>query len=191
MATRTTSNPRQRPSPSSGNRFWRGLLILAIGFTGGLGVAAFIAVKVNELPIPLKDSPTRDSNFSRDNDDQRTQREALEFHETLRQRRNVKPSATIPDTPQASFNFVYYLQLGAFSNRGAAEALRAEVALLGMPTIIKTGQSNNGEDIFQVWTGPYSSPDKADESRAQLALNGYNNVQLLKLAENTERNNTQ
>ena len=114
------------------------------------------------------------------------------FHETLRQRHVVPESATddaadngesAPQTaaetppPQESLQISsYYLQLGTFAQRAAAEELRGSIALSGgQASIHVTGES------FRVLAGPYVSAAAAEEFRATFALQGYNNVQLIQI----------
>lgn len=178
--------PSRRRVASKGGGFWRGLFLLILGFTGGAGAAAFFAAYINELPLPLSPPPTRDANRPAEESKERTQRETLEFHETLRQRRAAPVSAendSLPSAPEsASRRFVYYLQFGAFARRDAAEELRGKLALSGARAEIRAGGGEGGE-VFRVWAGPFSSSEAAEESRAELALQGYDKIQLLKLAE--------
>jgi cell division protein FtsN len=55
---------------------------------------------------------------------------------------------------------------------------------LGRQTSINPGRTAAGGTIFRVWIGPYDSENTAEETRAQLVLQGYNSVQLLKLVNN-------
>lgn len=176
---------RRRTAPKG--KFWRGVFLLLLGFTGGLGAAAYTAAYVNKLPLPFSTPPTRNADSPAGENLQRTHRETLEFHETLRQRRAAPVAAEEDSAPSAanegiSRRFVYYLQIGAFARRDAAEELRGELALSGAQAEIRPGGGDGGE-VFRVWMGPYLSTAVAEEFRAGLALQGYNRVQLLKLAE--------
>ncbi|MBE8158531.1 MAG: hypothetical protein HAW59_03970 [Betaproteobacteria bacterium] len=178
---------RRRNAAKKGG-FWRGLLLLALGFTGGVGASAYFAAHINKLPLPLGDVPTRAGNLPAAESQQRTHRETLEFHETLRQRRATPaPSPSADQPPETPRRDVYYLQVGAFGRRDAAEQLRGEIALLGGRTSIRA-DNNGGGKIFRVWMGPYPSKNGAEESRANLALQGYNQVQLLKFSEKPNEN---
>lgn len=181
------------PPPRSARRgakpkksgFWRGVFLLALGFTGGAGASAYFAAYINKLPLPLGETPTRAANNASGEELQdRARRETLEFHETLRQRRAAPAAnesvATPPDAaeePTAARRELYYLQAGAFAERETAEQLRGEIALLGEQASIR---ADGGGNLFRVWLGPYPSKNAAEESRANLALQGYNQVQLLK-----------
>lgn len=185
--TRHTASIRRRPTAKPKGFFWRGVLLLVLGFTGGMGAAAYFAAYINKLPLPLHVPPTRNGDKPGEDSLQRTRRESLEFHELLRQRRAIpadQEEAAAPAAPPR--RFVYYLQLGAFGRRDAAEQLRGEVALSGEQASIKTGKSATGAAVFRVWMGPYAAQPEAEETRAKLALQGYSQVQLLKLAEKKE-----
>ncbi|MGU9952267.1 MAG: SPOR domain-containing protein [Gammaproteobacteria bacterium WSBS_2016_MAG_OTU1] len=179
MSRPPTIRRRNNNAPKSG--IGRAILFLALGFTGGIGVAAYFAVYINELPLPLSAPPTRDSNSPGEESTERTRRETLQFHETLRQRQAPSAPKQATNEPEAH-NFVYYVQLGAFADESTAEELRGEIALQGSEASIAPGKTGSGGNIFRVWLGPYITEEEAEESRAQLALQGYNQVQLLKLA---------
>ena len=193
---RTTRRANTSPAPSAFVKIIRACFLLAVGFTGGMGTAAYFTAYVNDLPIPLSAPPTRDANLPAADSVSRTRRETLEFHETLRQRHVVPESATddaaddaadngesAPQTaaetppPQESLQISsYYLQLGTFAQRAAAEELRGSIALSGgQASIHVTGES------FRVLAGPYVSAAAAEEFRATFALQGYNNVQLIQI----------
>lgn len=177
--------PRRRKESQKKGGLGRGLLLLALGFTGGLGAAATFAVHVNKLPLPFSAPPTRDSDGADGDSVERTKRETLEFHETLRKRR--APAAAPEDgAPSSADNlprqFVYYLQLGAFARRDAAEELRGQIALTGAAAEIRPGKNAGGGDVFRVWTGPFETRNAAERVRAEFALQGRDGIQLLKLA---------
>ncbi len=177
---------RRRNSPPKTGGFWRGVFLLVLGFTGGAGAAAYFAAHVNNLPLPLVSPPTRDAESSVEDSLNRTRRETLEFHETLRERRAV-PAASENDSPAAPADvaprrFVYYLQIGAFAKQETADELRGELALSGAQTSIRAGEGG----VFRVWAGPYDSEEAAEKAHANLALLGYDKIQLLKLAERND-----
>lgn len=173
---------RRKTAAKKDGGFWRGVFLLAFGFTGGVGASAYFAAYVNKLPIPLSEPPTRAANLPAEESQRRTRRETLEFHETLRRQRAAPAENTEPPPKEPPRRTVYYLQAGAFGRRDAADELRAQIALSGGRAVIRAG-ATGGADIFRVWTGPYPSEDAAEEARANLALQGYNNVQLLKFQE--------
>lgn len=196
---------RRGGSRSGGRRPSRSLRAvgwLATGFAAGMAAAAVFALYINQVPIPFREPPTRSAEPADGEGAARTRRETLEFHETLLQRRAVpsaddsatdeeinevpQPAAAVPaSAPAAAVQERYYLQVGAFGDSEAAEALRGEIALLGSQSILRAGRAN-GAQIFRVWMGPYPSAEAAEETRAMLVLNGHSQVQLLKITDNGE-----
>ena len=189
--------PKRETKKNKG--FFLGLFLLFAGFTGGMAAAGGLALYFSELPLPLITPPTRDGGRDIAKFRERERRETLEFHDLLRQdRRNDpdipgleaaddsdnpvaaprKPDAPDPDQPAAKV-FVYHLQIGAFKNRDSAENLRGQMALNGREAAVIP---DNPADpaLWRVRLGPFADERTAEEQRALLALEGYNNVSLLK-----------
>src|SRR5262249_3680544 len=57
--------------------------------------------------------------------------------------------------------FIYYVQVGAFSNPDDAEQLRAKLALSGFRATV-TDREQNGRTVHRVRLGPFDSKDDAD-----------------------------
>jgi cell division protein FtsN len=57
--------------------------------------------------------------------------------------------------------FIYYVQVGAFSNPDDAEQLRAKLALSGFRATI-TEREQNGRTVHRVRLGPFDTKDDAD-----------------------------
>ena len=185
MAPRVAGGRRGSAAKKKRSPFLRGVVLLMVGITFGVGGAAYFSAYVNKLPIPLITPPTQDANQSAQDSKNRAKRETLDFHDTLRKQQSLPQIEVTPaDDAPAARRFEYYLQLASFSARESAEQLRGEVALLGWQAAIRPGRTAASGDIFRVWMGPYPTEDNAEEIRALLALQGYNNVQLLKLAAN-------
>ena len=202
-----THRPSSHRSPTSpkpqggGGGFWRGLSFIALGFTLGVGSAAYFAAYINNLPMPLITPPTRDAEQAPADSLLRARRETLEFYETLQRKWLPEDSETKTDSPSSAppaaetpppepetpaaeeaVRTVYYLQLGAFTDRDAAETVRGEAALFGAQSSIRA-LKNDDKEVFRVWTGPYAALAAAEEARANLALQGYNKVQIIKSTE--------
>ena len=178
--SRHRHSSRQKPPPAK-NGFWRAVFWLCFGFTAGLGVAAWFAATINQMPLPFAETPTRGGVDGSDNL-QKSRREALEFHETLQQQQqpaefDAEEKSTTPR------DFVYYLQIAAYSDRALAEEARGQIALLGEQASLRPNRDSSGNEIFRVWLGPYANRSVAESARANLALQGYDEIQLLKLAE--------
>lgn len=166
--------------------FWRGFFLLLLGMTMGMAAAAVVTVYTNKLHLPFIESPTRSAGSSGKANEEKAQREFLEFHDDLRGNQPVPAQfeETSPVQPVVESRvFVHYLQVGAFRNDGTAEELRAQLALNGLQVTIKSGDAGGGNIVYRVWVGPYSSEDEAEKARAELALSGYNNVTPLRTAQ--------
>lgn len=173
-----------RKKAKSGGRGCLGALVwMMTGVFAGLGAAAAVAVYVNQLHLPFADSPTRDSALTPEQSRERSRQEALDFHDTLKQRQALPAVADDEEeaqTPSAR-KFVWHLQTGAFRARAQAEEMRARLALSGYAAAIRPGKTDNG-DIYRVWIGPFDNENDAEENRAKLALEGITDIPLLKSA---------
>ena len=168
-----------------------------------MGVAGGLAVYFSDLPLPLITPPTRDGGRDIAKFRERERRETLEFHDLLRQDRRdgpdipgLEPSPEAADAPAlkksesivaaveepaqpAKKVFVYHLQVGAFKSRDSAESLRGEMALNGREAAVSP-DNPEAPALWRVRLGPFADERTAEEQRALLALDGYNNVSLLK-----------
>ena len=138
--------------------FW-----LVSGTFLGLGIAASIAIYINQLHIPFTKTPTIDPDISSQDSRQKAEEEILDFHNTL-QRPRAKPfkEETKESEEQSSHRFVFYLQLGSFSQLKSAEALRGEMALEGYTANLNTDKTANDDTLYRVWLGPFNNRDEAD-----------------------------
>ena len=188
--------PKREQKKNKG--FFLGLFLLFAGFTGGMAVAGGLAVYFSELPLPLITPPTRDGGRDIAKFRERERRETLEFHDLLRQDRRNDPDiaglepaddsdniaaaepaeSDAPAQPAAKI-FVYHLQIGAFRNRDSAESLRGQMALNGREAAVSP-DNPEAPALWRVRLGPFADERAAEEQRALLALEGYNNVSLLK-----------
>lgn len=84
----------------------------------------------------------------------------------------VAPSpaaAPVPATPRERL----YLQVGAFSNPGEADNLKARLALAGIQASAQRAQLADGRVVHRVRVGPYSRVEDANPMRARLAEAGF------------------
>ena len=188
--------PKREQKKNKG--FFLGLFLLFAGFTGGMAVAGGLAVYFSELPLPLITPPTRDGGRDIAKFRERERRETLEFHDLLRQDRRNDPDIAGLESADDSDNivaaesaeseataqpaakiFVYHLQIGAFRNRDSAESLRGQMALNGREAAVSP-DNPEAPTLWRVRLGPFADERAAEEQRALLALEGYNNVSLLK-----------
>lgn len=83
------------------------------------------------------------------------------------------PATPEPAPPAATERFV--LQAGAFRSSSDAEALRARIALSGLVARVETAQID-GDTVYRVRTGPYSSASQLESAKQQLSGNGIEAV---------------
>ena len=69
--------------------------------------------------------------------------------------------------PAASTQTTYYLQAGAFRSNNDAEAVKAQILLMGLPVQVQKAQIN-GSTINRVRVGPFKGIDEMNRSRARL-----------------------
>lgn len=72
------------------------------------------------------------------------------------------------ETKPASTQTTYYLQAGAFRSGNDAEAVKAQILLLGLPVQVQKAQVN-GATVNRVRVGPFKGIDEMNRSRARLA----------------------
>lgn len=72
------------------------------------------------------------------------------------------------ETKPASTQTTYYLQAGAFRSNSDAEAVKAQILLMGLPVQVQKAQVN-GSTINRVRVGPFKGIDEMNRSRARLA----------------------
>ena len=76
-------------------------------------------------------------------------------------------------------NVLYFIQVGAFSEKRAAINLKARLALMGYESVVMTAEI--GVNTFhRVSVGPYENYEKAKDSREKLFLEGFK-ANLIKL----------
>ena len=76
-------------------------------------------------------------------------------------------SVAAPQTAQAAGQTTYFLQAGAFRSETDAEAIKAQILLLGLPAHVQQAQVG-GSTINRVRVGPFSGIDAMNSARAQL-----------------------
>ena len=83
------------------------------------------------------------------------------------------------DVPNNDRDILYYIQVGAFSEKRAAINLKARLALMGYESVVMTAEI--GVNTFhRVSVGPYKNYDDAKDNREKLFLEGFK-ANLIKL----------
>ena len=95
---------------------------------------------------------------------------------------NAQPEAA-PETAAiakpAKRVFIYHLQVAAFRDRAAADALHGEIALEGFEASVRPDNPDDPK-IWRVRLGPFDDELQVEEQRALLGLKGYNDVSVQK-----------
>ena len=84
------------------------------------------------------------------------------------------PSAAVAPSGQGAGGTEYYLQAGAFQDPNEAQALKAELALLGLEAHIQTVENAAGVQMQRVRLGPYTDMSQVSAARRLLAQNNIN-----------------
>lgn len=84
------------------------------------------------------------------------------------------PATPTPSAPAAGGGR-YMLQVTATSDAGAADALKAKLAMLGFSAKVYTS-TVDGKTLHRVRLGPFASPSETETSKRALAENSINSV---------------
>jgi len=69
--------------------------------------------------------------------------------------------------------FIYYVQIGAFVNKGEADSQKAQAAMSGFSADISE-REQAGRQVYRVRLGPFESKEAADTAKARLGAAGMN-----------------
>ncbi len=161
-----------KKAPRRGLSFLSSVFLFFSGLAAGLGVAAMLAYRVNQVPLPLIAPPTRDVQTPLSLEPERKEEESLEFHNILRDRDPPRIGED-PAEPAEAEPEAFFIQVGSFGEQGRAEALRGELALLNIKASVRPVGDGDGRR-YRVVVGPYDTSAATEETKARLALNGYN-----------------
>jgi cell division protein FtsN len=180
--------PNQQHSQYGGT-----ILGFILGLGVGLGIAFFIAfylskntpqerpgMRAPSLPLTIKPSATPAEGESS------APAEPVDLNKPL-QGKSPAPVSTDPigdlvnsrktvdkpaDVPSASkSDFIYFLQVGAFSKRADADAQKANLAIQGIQAQLSEVTSD-GNTLWRVRVGPYNSVDESNVVRDKLSSIG-------------------
>ena len=109
-----------------------------------------------------------------------------DFYRMLRDYEVVLPKeeTTRPQEPRAEPNQpqeaekklrtgIYMLQVGSFRTRAQADALRAELARLGLEAVVQQARTPDGRTWQRVRVGPYRDTAERDAAMENLEANGH------------------
>jgi len=186
MATRKTKastskkTKRKVAGRSPQNRKMPGWIILLIGMLAGLMIAVFgyingwVPKPDNPNDKPIAQSTQTSSNTiieDKSADLKIKPKKGYDFYETLQGMEVIIDDKELIQT-ENRVPTSYILQLGAFKNIADAEALKAQVAFIGLTAKIQSVDVN--QTIWhRVRLGPYKSGRKADIVKKNLDSNGF------------------
>lgn len=91
------------------------------------------------------------------------------------QQPQTPPATPDPAPSPAAASERYVLQAGAFRSSSDAESLRARIALSGLVARVETA-AIDGDTVYRVRLGPYTSASQLESAKQQLAGNGIEAV---------------
>jgi len=161
------------------------ILGFVLGLGAGLGIAFVIAfylskntpqerpgIRAPNLPLTIKPSPAPVDG------EPEAPVEQLDLNKPLQGKSpppastdpigdlvNGKKSVELPSTPKA--DAIYFLQVGAFVKRAEADAQKANLAIQGIQAQLSEVTAD-GNTLWRVRVGPYSSPEESNPVRDKL-----------------------
>lgn len=155
------------------------------GAVFGLGLAflAWLGGYLPQADVPLQAGPTgRDEPPIVDTPDSTARDERFEFFTVLPEIEVVVPDQEIEQRARddqapegesgAESRGPYVIQAGSFRDAGDAEALKAQLAMLGQVAMIQD-VTVDGQSWHRVRLGPFTSARAADQARRQLQDGGF------------------
>lgn len=158
-----------------------GWILLSIGMVIGLGVALIGYINgwvpkpnnPNKTPIAQTTKTVSQSKIEDKSAELETKpKQNFDFYETLQDMEVVIDEEELQQT-QSRKPTNYILQLGSFKKLEDAEALKAQVAFVGLSAVIQNVTVNQ-TNWHRVRIGPYKSGRKADVDKRNLEKNGFN-----------------
>jgi cell division protein FtsN len=164
---------------SGGSPIFTGVMIgLIVGAVLAVGVALW-ATGLNPFkstePAPEKAQPPKAA--------QPDAAPSFDFYKVLpSDRPGELPPAAAPRAPAPR----YYLQAGAFRNAADADNLKAQLALLGVETMIQTSDVPGKGVFHRVRVGPYLAMNEVDRTRSLLTQNNIPTTLVKEVPNNQE-----
>lgn len=85
----------------------------------------------------------------------------------------VPPPAAEPAATPPAATGDWFLQVGAYSARQAADGVMANLKKLDVPAFVLVPTAGSPDRLFRVRVGPYATRDEADGVRTRLVREGY------------------
>ncbi len=84
----------------------------------------------------------------------------------------AEPPAPQPEAPAPGAG-EWFLQVGAFSTRQAADSMVGNLKKLNVPAFVLAPTQGSPDRLFRVRVGPYGTESEANDVRARLVREGY------------------
>lgn len=148
---------------SGGSSVFTGVLIgLTVGAILAVGVALWVTGNNPFKSAPAEPAPSEAAPATPET------APSFDFYKVLPgDAAGELPPSAAPTAPAPR----YYLQAGAFQNPNDADNLKAQLALLGIETVIQTGEVAGKGVFHRVRAGPFDGMDEVNRTRSLLAQN--------------------
>lgn len=196
-ARRGKSQARRSGRSSNGTPGWVWMLAgIGLGLVIAIGFMMRDRIEVPSGPRPNPGAQAPGSTEEPVAQEPAPRRPRYDFYTVLPEREVVVPDAEIsaqaqaeqqasqqPETPATptpapappAATERYVLQAGAFRSSSDAESLRARIALSGLVARVETAQID-GDTVYRVRLGPYSTASQLESAKQQLSGNGIEAV---------------
>lgn len=157
------AKPASRPAKRGGSSIFTGVLIgLTVGAILAVGVALWVTGNNPFKSAPAEPAPSEAAPATPET------APSFDFYKVLPgDAAGELPPSAAPTVPAPR----YYLQAGAFQNPNDADNLKAQLALLGIETVIQTGEVAGKGVFHRVRVGPFDGMDEVNRTRSLLAQN--------------------
>ena len=162
-----------RRSDRSGTAFPRKEGTVFSGVLIGLTVGAVLAVGValwvtGNNPFKSLTTPETTAPTSPQPQPEPETAPSFDFYKVLP---SDSPGEITPSPNASPITTLYYLQAGAFQNPADADNLKAQLALLGIETVIQTRDLGEKGVFHRVRVGPFNAMDQINQTRTLLTQN--------------------
>lgn len=176
--TQASPKPPKKSTPHS-SKPTPGWIWLLGGLAIGLSVAGYFYWQNREhaAPPPAAPAPKPTAPNTQEKKEIDASKPRFDFYTILPEMEVVVPEAQ-KGSRAADKPGVYLLQVGSFRSFTEADALKAQLALLGVESKIETVGGKDQEVWHRVRVGPYSDAREINKIRTRLLNNNINAIML-------------
>ncbi|MFN6961209.1 MAG: SPOR domain-containing protein [Rhodocyclaceae bacterium] len=166
------------------------LIGLMLGILVGVLISFGVVWYLNKTPLPFTEKVTRPETANggkepvalpgKPGDKPASGERKFDFYDILEGRKpplpgaapaTGAPAAKTEAAPAAAGSHLY-LQVGAFQNKGDADNLKAQLAMLGFEAGVLQVEVQGKGSMHRVRVGPFGSMEELNQARAQLSEQG-------------------